>query len=237
MRQATPTERAEFGRQARAKVPRSSHGAWAPAAGPDRPARDPGPPGHHPASRPGSHPVRADGRLGLRLLPGGGGGDGRRPGHRRAHRPRGAAVRRRPPVQLRGIRLPRARVHLRRQRLRRDAPRPVRVGPQAPGGQPRDRRTPSCVRRGDPPVAGGRERLLLSPGHARVRRDAGPGHLVHPPRRHDDGPALGRPGQPQADRDLPTAHGQGPVQGPPGRAGQADPRGRRPVCASSTTPR
>ena len=33
MRQATPTERVEFGRQARAKVPRSSHGAWAPAAG------------------------------------------------------------------------------------------------------------------------------------------------------------------------------------------------------------
>jgi len=33
MRQATPTERAEFGRQARARVPRSSHGAWEPAPG------------------------------------------------------------------------------------------------------------------------------------------------------------------------------------------------------------
>ena len=34
MRQGTPSERAAFGRQARAKVPRSRHGAWKP--GPDR---------------------------------------------------------------------------------------------------------------------------------------------------------------------------------------------------------
>ena len=33
MRQSTPAERAEFGRKARALVPRSSHGEWAPAAG------------------------------------------------------------------------------------------------------------------------------------------------------------------------------------------------------------
>jgi len=33
MRQATPAERAEFGRQARARVPRSSHGRWEPASG------------------------------------------------------------------------------------------------------------------------------------------------------------------------------------------------------------
>jgi hypothetical protein len=32
MRQATPVERAEFGRQARAKVPRSRHGEWAPSS-------------------------------------------------------------------------------------------------------------------------------------------------------------------------------------------------------------
>jgi Uncharacterized protein conserved in bacteria (DUF2252) len=32
MRQSTPAERAEFGRQARAKVPRSSHGEWVPPA-------------------------------------------------------------------------------------------------------------------------------------------------------------------------------------------------------------
>ena len=33
MRQATPVERTEFGRKARAVVPRSSHGEWAPPAG------------------------------------------------------------------------------------------------------------------------------------------------------------------------------------------------------------
>jgi uncharacterized protein (DUF2252 family) len=33
MRQATPAERSEFGRKARAVVPRSSHGEWAPPAG------------------------------------------------------------------------------------------------------------------------------------------------------------------------------------------------------------
>ncbi len=32
MRESTPTERAEFGRQTRARVPRSSHGAWEPSA-------------------------------------------------------------------------------------------------------------------------------------------------------------------------------------------------------------
>ncbi|HEY5097288.1 MAG TPA: DUF2252 family protein, partial [Acidimicrobiales bacterium] len=39
MREATPTERAEFGRQARAVVPRSSHGEWAPPAGRTDPLR------------------------------------------------------------------------------------------------------------------------------------------------------------------------------------------------------
>ena len=33
MRQATPAERAEYGRQVRAKVPRSTHGAWEPSTG------------------------------------------------------------------------------------------------------------------------------------------------------------------------------------------------------------
>ena len=48
----------------------------------------------------------------------------------------GAAVRGRAPVQFRGVRLPGAAAGLRRQRLRRDPARPVRVGRQAAGGQP-----------------------------------------------------------------------------------------------------
>ena len=39
MRQATPAERSEFGRQARAVVPRSSHGEWVPPAGRTDPLR------------------------------------------------------------------------------------------------------------------------------------------------------------------------------------------------------
>ena len=39
----------------------------------------------------------------------------------------------------------------------------------------------------------------------RVRRDAGPRHLVHPPRRSGHRRPVGRPGQPQAHRDLRAA--------------------------------
>ena len=49
----------------------------------------------------------------------------------------GAALRRRAPVELRGLRLARAPPGLRRQRLRRDPARPVGVGRQAAGRQPR----------------------------------------------------------------------------------------------------
>ena len=59
------------------------------------------------------------------------------------HRPVGAALRRRASVQLRCLRRPRPAARLQRQRLRRDAARPVRVGRQAAGRQLRRRRTRS----------------------------------------------------------------------------------------------
>ena len=104
---------------------------------PHRSARDPGPAGHHPPARPRPHPLRPHGRVTVRLLPGGGRGDGRRPGPRGPLAPRRPALRGRPPGQLRRVRLPGAGHDLRRQRLRRDAARAVRVGPQAPGRQHR----------------------------------------------------------------------------------------------------
>ena len=52
-------------------------------------------------------------------------------------RPGRAALRRRAPVELRGLRVARAPPVLRRQRLRRDRPRAVGVGRQAPGREPR----------------------------------------------------------------------------------------------------
>ena len=53
------------------------------------------------------------------------------------HRP---GLRRCPPGQLRRLRRAGRRLDLRHQRLRRDASRAVGVGRQAPGGEPRDRR-------------------------------------------------------------------------------------------------
>ena len=54
--------------------------------------------------------------------------------------PHRAALRGRPPLQLRRVRVARAPARLRLQRLRRDAPGALGVGHQAPGGERRDRR-------------------------------------------------------------------------------------------------
>ena len=72
----TPAERAARGKQARAKVPRSSHAEWAPGRPEARSARPAGRTGRHPRARPGAHPPRPHGRLAVRLLPGRGLRDG-----------------------------------------------------------------------------------------------------------------------------------------------------------------
>ena len=60
---------------------------------------------------------------------------------RPSDRPRGAAVRGRPPAQLRPVRLAGALAGLRRQRLRRDTAGAVRVGRETTHRQPRRRRS------------------------------------------------------------------------------------------------
>ena len=66
-------------------------------------------------------------------------------------RAEGAAVRRRAPGQLRGVRVTRATARLRSQRLRRDAARLVRVGRQTARGELRGRRTRQVLQtQGDP---------------------------------------------------------------------------------------
>ena len=62
-------------------------------------------------------------------------------------RPRGAALRRCAPVELRRLRRTRPAAGLQPQRLRRDAARPVRVGRQAAGGELRGRRPRPGLRR------------------------------------------------------------------------------------------
>ena len=110
--------------------------------------------------------------------------DGARPARDAERGPAGAAVRRRPPVELRWLRVARARARLRSQRLRRDPGRSVRVGRQAAGGELRDRRAGPGLRRGRsaaascwPRCAPTARRCGGSPAMRRPRR------LVRAPRR------------------------------------------------------
>ena len=135
----TREERAAAGKVQRQTVPVEALGAFEPADGAARPRRDPRAAGEGPAAVPAAGPPRAHAPERVRLLPRRSGRHGRRPRRRPAHRARGAAVRRRPPAQLRRLRLAGALAGLRRQRLRRDAARPVRVGRQAAHRQPRRR--------------------------------------------------------------------------------------------------
>ena len=145
----TPDERAARGKAARAEVPRSSHAEWEPP--PHRP--DPVALLEEQAddarAGAGADPLRADAGLAVHVLPRRRVPDGRRPGGRAAHRAAHAALRRRAPVELRRLRRTGPAARLRAQRLRRDAPRAVRVGRQAPGRELRGRRPRPRLRRQD----------------------------------------------------------------------------------------
>ena len=93
----------------------------------------------------------------------------------------GAAVRGRAPVQFRRVRLAGAAAGLRRQRLRRDPARPVRVGRQAAGREPGRGRAGQRVPRQGPPQDRPRGGRGLPHGDARVRRAAAAGGLVRAP--------------------------------------------------------
>ena len=121
----------------RAQVEPRELGARRGPAGPGRTARRAG---REPGPRARPHPPRAHAGLAVHVLP------RRRVHHGGGPRPdaglrlRGAAVRRRAPAELRPVRVARAADAVRHQRLRRDAPRPVGVGREAPGGELRGRR-------------------------------------------------------------------------------------------------
>ena len=99
------------------------------------------------------------------------------------HGPCRTALRRRAPVQLRGLRGPRPEADLRHQRLRRDASGAVRMGRQAAGRELRDRR-PGSRLQGEGP-AGGRRRggRGVPAGDAAARLDAHDRRLVPAARR------------------------------------------------------
>ena len=142
-------ERAARGKAARAEVPRRVHGEWAPAPG----RRDPVELlEEQAASRvPELVPIRYGRMLvspftfyrGAAYLMAADLAGAPRTG------PARAAVRRRAPVELRRLRRARPAAGVRRQRLRRDAAGPVRVGPQAAGRELRGRRARPRLRRQD----------------------------------------------------------------------------------------
>ena len=94
------------------------------------------------------------------------------------------AVRGCPPLELRWVRVARAGAAVRPERLRRDAPRPVRVRRQANGGELHDRRPEQRFqRRPTRRAASLASAIGLPRGHGRVRRDAHDGDLVRARRR------------------------------------------------------
>ena len=183
---ATAEERAAAGKEARAKVSRASHGEWEPPAR----RRDPVKVLEDQAETRVQElvPIRygrmlvspftfyrgAAAIMAIDL----------------ANTPRlraaGPGLRRRPPVELRRVRRPGPPPGLRRQRLRRDAARPLGMGRQAPRGELRGRRArPRLHPDARPATAVLDHGPRLPRGDARVRDDAKPRRLVRAPRRRE----------------------------------------------------
>ena len=122
---------------------------------------------------------------------------------------------------------PERRAGLRRQRLRRDPARPVRVGRQAAGREPGRGRTGQRVPRQGPPQdrpGGGRG---LPHRDARVRGADLPGRLVRAPGHRAGHRRVPVPGQGEKVQGSREAAGQGAHRRQHEGAGQADHRGRR----------
>ena len=199
-----PVKRAAQGKDARKRVPRASHAAFEPA--PDR-----NPIAILAAQEedrlqelvPLRHERMAESRL--RLLPGHARGDGLRPRLDAADRHHRPGQRRRPPVELRALRLAGADSRLRRQRLRRDAARALGVGRQAPRREHRHRRPGQRLHGRPEPRGDDGDRPRLPPvdgplrGHAPARRLVCPDHRRrHPGGRRGERPAPGPCRRPSA---------------------------------------
>ena len=209
----TLAERADQGKRARAAVPRSVHGGWVPSPGPGRPRGPAAGAGRHAGARAGADQVRPDAGLAVHVLPRRRLPDGVRPGRHPTDQHVGAAVRRRAPVELRGLRGPGPAARLQHQRLRRDAARPVRVGRQAAGDELRRRGPRPRVRRraagvgqpgggpGVPAVDGG------------LRGDAHDGGVDLAPGHRRDRAALGVPDGQAGPEAVRPERRQGPRQG------------------------
>ena len=178
-------ERTELGKRARERAPRSSHAVFEPA--PDRPDPVALLEEQSRSRVPELVPIRYGRMLvsPFTFYRGAAEGDDPGPLHHTRLGPAGAVLRRRPPVQLRRLRLPRAAAGVRHQRLRRDAPGPLGVGRQATRGEPHDRLPGQrlLARRRRP--GGARMRSPVPPGDADLRGNGQPRRLVRTARRRD----------------------------------------------------
>ena len=216
-------DRRAEGKALRDAVPRMSHAGWKLPKGRRDPVELLSDVECRTPARADPDPLRAHGGVALRLLSRLGGADGRRPGHHAELRPSRAGLRRRAPDELRRLCHAGAQHRLRHQRPGRDTARPLRVGPQAPGRQHRDRGAapgPARQRRG---ARGDRPGARVPRTHDRLRVDARARCLV----RQDRHAAL-----------------RGPLRGPRGheggapahRAASSSPRSARPcpnICIRS----
>ncbi len=191
------------------------------------PGRSAGAPGADPSAGTGQDPLWAHARLALHLLPRRCADHGQRPLPHAMLRPDRPVLRRRPPLELRRLRIAGAQAGLRHQRLRRDPPRPVGVGCQAPGGEHVDRRPGSGIPRQGSGAGRAGDRRAVPHRAGRLRRDEQPGGLVRTSGRRIDALRTCRPVQAQGDQ----AHREDAGQGAHARqhAGilEADPHGRR----------
>ena len=179
----TPAERAARGKAARAEVPRASHGDWEPPIHRPDPVELLDGAGDDPRPGARSDPPRPHARLAVHLLPRRRLPDGVRPRRRPPHGPAHAALRRRPPVQLRRLRGAGPADGVQPQRLRRDPAGTVRMGREAARRELRGRGPRSRLRREGAGRDQPRGRARLPGGREELRRDAEPRHLVHAPRR------------------------------------------------------
>ena len=182
-------------------------------AGTARPCRGDRAGGADAGAGPGPDPLRADVVSAFTFYRGAAAIDGGRSRPDAAHRAARAAVRRRPPLELRRVRRARPAPDLRRQRLRRDAARAVRVGRQAARRELRGRRPRPRLRR-QAASAGQPDRGAVVPrGDPGVRRDAGARPLVRATRRRRPGQRLQRAGDREAAQALRQEHRQGTYEG------------------------
>ena len=178
--QLSRADRVARGKDARAVAP-LDFARGVPGGPVTRPGRSAGGPGAVAGAGAGAGAARADAGVGVYVLPGGGAADGGGPGRHARVGAAGAAVRGCAPVQLRRVRLAGTAPGLRRQRLRRDPARPVRVGCQAAGRELCRGRAGQRVPRQGPPQdrPGGGRRLPRR--DARLRGAAVAGGLVRAP--------------------------------------------------------